>query len=205
LCILGLYPISIRVSLPDQVGVGFLDEGIAAMTWKIPLTIATVSALTLAGCAQNHGAGGGTQIGDSCGDLGWGRVVGGLGGAVGGGYLGSRWQGAGRSTQTTATIAGTALGALAGVMLGGNVDDNDCNRAQQARTQALTSAPVGQPIVWNNPSTGNQGTFVATRDGTAANGAYCREYQQTIVVGGEQKQAFGTACRQPDGSWKMQP
>lgn len=172
------------------------------MTYRfVMLTAAMAGALTLGGCAQ-HGPGGGSQLGDSCGDLGWGRVAGGLGGAVAGGFLGSRWSGAGQSTRTTATIAGTALGALAGVALGSNVDDNDCNRAHAARQQALSVAPVGQPIVWNNPGTGNQGTFVTTREGTGPAGAYCREYQQTIIVGGQPQQGFGTACRQPDGTWR---
>lgn len=31
---------------------------------------------------------------------------------------------------------------------------------------------------------------------------YCREYQTTVTVNGEQQEAFGTACRQPDGSWQ---
>ena len=34
-------------------------------------------------------------------------------------------------------------------------------------------------------------------------GAYCREYQQEIVVGGRVQQGYGRACRQPDGSWKV--
>ena len=31
----------------------------------------------------------------------------------------------------------------------------------------------------------------------------CREFQQTIVVNGEQQQGYGKACRQPDGTWKI--
>lgn len=31
---------------------------------------------------------------------------------------------------------------------------------------------------------------------------FCREYQTTVIVGGEQQTAYGTACRQPDGSWR---
>ena len=27
---------------------------------------------------------------------------------------------------------------------------------------------------------------------------------QTITVGGEVQQGYGTACRQPDGTWKIQ-
>jgi hypothetical protein len=32
---------------------------------------------------------------------------------------------------------------------------------------------------------------------------YCREYQTTTMVGGELKPSYGTACQQPDGSWKI--
>jgi len=31
----------------------------------------------------------------------------------------------------------------------------------------------------------------------------CREYQQTITVGGRTERAYGTACKQADGSWKI--
>jgi hypothetical protein len=36
----------------------------------------------------------------------------------------------------------------------------------------------------------------------AASGA-CREFQQTITVGGKPQAAYGTTCQQPDGSWKV--
>lgn len=32
-----------------------------------------------------------------------------------------------------------------------------------------------------------------------------REYQTTVVVGGRNVPAYGTACLQPDGSWKREP
>jgi len=31
---------------------------------------------------------------------------------------------------------------------------------------------------------------------------YCREYQKTVIIGGQPQPGFGTACMQPDGSWK---
>ncbi len=31
---------------------------------------------------------------------------------------------------------------------------------------------------------------------------YCREYQKTVIIGGQPQPGFGTACLQPDGSWK---
>ncbi|MFQ5347167.1 MAG: hypothetical protein ACE5ED_04905 [Rhodothalassiaceae bacterium] len=39
----------------------------------------------------------------------------------------------------------------------------------------------------------------------SANCLQTREYQTTIVVGGEEKEGYGTACLQPDGSWLMGP
>ena len=32
---------------------------------------------------------------------------------------------------------------------------------------------------------------------------YCREYQSSSVVGGQQVYSYGTACQQPDGSWRI--
>ena len=34
---------------------------------------------------------------------------------------------------------------------------------------------------------------------------YCREFQKQIIIDGRTEQAYGVACRQPDGIWKLQP
>ena len=39
--------------------------------------------------------------------------------------------------------------------------------------------------------------------GAPQGSSYCREYQTTATVGGMAQQSFGTACRQPDGSWQI--
>lgn len=31
----------------------------------------------------------------------------------------------------------------------------------------------------------------------------CREYQSTAVINGKRQPTYGTACRQPDGSWRI--
>lgn len=33
---------------------------------------------------------------------------------------------------------------------------------------------------------------------------YCREFTQTVTIGGKMQQGYGTACLQPDGSWEIQ-
>ena len=35
--------------------------------------------------------------------------------------------------------------------------------------------------------------------------AYCREFQKKIFIDGHPEHAYGVACRQPDGTWKIQP
>ena len=37
----------------------------------------------------------------------------------------------------------------------------------------------------------------------AAEPQHCREFQQTVMVGGQPQQGYGTTCLQPDGSWQI--
>jgi surface antigen len=133
-------------------------------------------------------------------DYGTKQTVGAVLGAAGGGLLGSQF-GSGRG-QLAATAAGAVLGGLLGSEVGRSLDETDRLRAQQAYTQA-SSAPVGETIRWNNPDSGNYGYVTPVRDGTSTSGAYCREFQQTVVIGGKTETAYGTACREPDGSWRI--
>lgn len=126
--------------------------------------------------------------------------VGTLGGAAVGGLLGSTvGKGSGR---LAATAAGVVLGGWLGNEIGASLDNADRAAMGNATTRAYT-APVGQQITWNNPQSGNAGTITPVRDGYSNTGAYCREFQQTITVGGQHQQAYGRACQQPDGSWKI--
>lgn len=126
--------------------------------------------------------------------------VGTLGGAAVGGLLGSQvGKGSGK---LAATAAGVVLGGWLGNEIGASLDKADRAEMNRAESRAY-AAPIGQQITWNNPQSGNAGTITPVRDGYANNGAYCREFQQTITVGGQQQQAFGRACQQPDGSWKI--
>lgn len=128
------------------------------------------------------------------------ELLGGGSGAVIGGILGSKVGGG--SGQTWATGAGVLLGALIGSDIGASLDSADRGYASQANTRAH-SAPVGEKISWNNPQSGNSGYVEPIKDGYSSSGRYCREYQQTVVVGGQEESAYGTACQQPDGSWEI--
>ncbi|PZQ43847.1 MAG: hypothetical protein DI551_11320 [Micavibrio aeruginosavorus] len=154
---------------------------------KTILTAMILSTVALAGCESLNGAGNKQLIGG-----GTGAVLGGLAGSQIGGGSGRLW----------ATGAGVLLGALAGSEIGSSLDKADQVYAQQANQRAY-SAPVGETIRWNNPDSGNYGTVTPTRTGTTSSGQTCREYQQTIYVGGKQESGYGTACQQADGSWKI--
>ncbi len=69
--------------------------------------------------------------------------------------------------------------------------------------QALESARSGTVVRWDDPD-GRSGTFVPQPAFQNAAGEICREFQQSIVIGGRSEQGWGTACRNPDGSWRLQ-
>ncbi len=121
-------------------------------------------------------------------------------GALGGALLGS--QIGGGSGRIVGAVAGTMIGGFIGHQIGESLDREDVTRAQAAQQRAY-AAPLGQQITWNNPDNGHSGTITPVKDGRDVSGNYCREYQTTIQVGGQSQQAYGTACRQPDGSWKV--
>lgn len=138
-----------------------------------------------------------------CQSSNWGtkQSVGTLGGAAGGALLGNQFG------KGTGNVVMTALGAVAGAWLGNEIgaslDNADRAALQNAQITAY-DAPIGKTITWNNPENGNSGSFTPMRDGKASDGSYCREFNQSVTIGGKQQNAYGTACRQPDGSWQIQ-
>lgn len=130
------------------------------------------------------------------------QSVGTVGGAAAGALLGSQF---GHGTgQLVAVGLGTLLGAFVGNEIGTSLDATDEMQAQHAARRAYT-APVGEQIIWNNPQTGNRGTITTVNEGYSVSGNYCREFQQTVVIGGRSERAMGRACQQPDGTWKIVP
>ena len=147
--------------------------------------IALAAMVSLAACANNAGDKQtlGTLIGAGLGGLAGSQIGSGTG-------------------QLAAVGVGVLLGGLLGSEIGKSLDKADRLYAQQAEQKAHV-APIGGTIAWNNPDSGNFGTYTPTREGTnTATGQYCREYQTTVTIGGRTEQAYGTACRAPDGTWR---
>lgn len=122
--------------------------------------------------------------------------VGTVGGAVAGGLLGSTvGQGGG---QLVAIAAGTLVGAYLGGAVGKSMDEQD----RMKMNSALENNNNGQPAYWRNNKTDATYRVTPVKNVTVQGNKYCREYRTTADIGGKQQQMYGTACRQPDGSWK---
>ncbi len=102
-----------------------------------------------------------------------------------------------------AVAVGTLAGALIGQGVGRTLDQADRAAMQRTAQQTLEKNPAYQPGYWRNPDSGNEGSITPTRTYRKANGQYCREYTQVVMVAGEKQQAYGTACRETDGSWRI--
>ncbi len=131
---------------------------------------------------------------------GFGTLLGAIGGAAIGSALGDNGDG---TTQFFAVAAGTIAGAAIGSSIGRSLDEADRIAMERNRQIALETYPSGQTATWYNPDTGNSGSYQPQPAYQDKTGAYCREYQQTITVGGKTEEAYGKACRQPDGTWKI--
>ena len=140
-------------------------------------------------------------LGGCLGDAGQKETAGGLLGAAIGGLAGSQiGDGTG---QLVAVGAGAVLGAMMGSEIGRSLDKADQLYAAQNYQQTLETAPTGQTSEWVNPDTGHSGTHTPTRTYRSDSGQYCREFQQTVTVGGRTEEAYGRACREEDGAWRI--
>lgn len=134
----------------------------------------------------------------ACESLGTKTTVGAAGGAAAGGLIGAAAGGGG-----TGIAAGAILGGLLGGVIGNRLDAADRRYADEAAYRAFENAPVGSSTTWRNPDTGRYGTITPTRTYRGAEGAPCREYEQTVYIDGERELVRGTACRQSDGRWRV--
>lgn len=70
-------------------------------------------------------------------------------------------------------------------------------------SRALEQNRSGEASRWVNPDTSSRVSVTPTRAWRREDQEYSREYQAEVIVGGEKQQGYGTACRQPDGAWKV--
>ena len=159
---------------------------------KILILLSSLAILTA--CQNQGGYGGGPSISKQ--DAG--TVLGGVGGALLGSQVGSG------TGQLVSVAAGTLLGAALGNSVGSSLDRADMAYYERTSQRALETGAPGQSLPWSNPNTGARGTVTPSGYYQTASGQYCREYSQSISVGGRTEEGHGVACRQPDGTWQIQ-
>ncbi len=134
-------------------------------------------------------------------------LLGALLGAAGGAALGSN---IGKGKGNIAAIAvGTLVGANVGTQLWG--DSRPGNDRHNSHYQEIYQHPAYYggyaPAVYSpnmyQPPMMPPVSYVST---TYQYGqpAYCTEFIQNVSIAGAAQQSYGTACRQPDGSWQIQ-
>ena len=123
-----------------------------------------------------------------------GAVLGGAAGAVIGSRIGER------DERFITTVGGAVIGAVVGGAIGKSMDDAD----QACAAQALEYANFKQSVRWQNKARGSWYTMtpigLVPADGK---GHECRRYSMLTEGGGQKQTTQGTACRQPDGSWRL--
>jgi len=119
-----------------------------------------------------------------------GAVVGGVTGAVVGSQIGG---GEGKNIAI-------AIGAIAGTMIGASIGRNMDEQDRHVAGLSLERNRTREPSRWRNPDTGIEYAMTPTRTFRGPDGP-CREFTMDAIIGGRPQSVYGTACRQPDGSW----
>ncbi|MGH8274600.1 MAG: RT0821/Lpp0805 family surface protein [Gammaproteobacteria bacterium] len=119
-------------------------------------------------------------------------------GAGAGAVLGHQF-GGGRG-QTLMTIVGAIGGAVAGGAIGKHMEEQD----RQKAAYALENNRTGQTSTWTNPDTGYKYAVTPTKTQNE-NGRPCRTFVfKSYDANGQAQSTTRLACRQSDGTWKIQ-
>jgi surface antigen len=138
---------------------------------KVPVLLIII-VFSLVGCTQPMGSkeGAGTLLGATAGAI--------LGSSVGKG-----------KGNVVAIAIGTLAGAFFGQEVGRSLDRADRIAMGQNAQYSLEHTRNHETTRWNNPDSGNSGSMMPTRTYQQTTGQYCREYRQTVIVGGKKQDA----------------
>ncbi len=138
--------------------------------------ILALSLLVLSGCASQQQKG---------------ALVGGVTGALVGSLIGD-----GRG-QNIAIAVGAIAGSAIGSSIGKRFDEQDQSRIAYSMQHKRRSS-------WTNSTTGHRNTVIPSPTfAPSSSNQQCREFTVDTEIGNRTESAYGTACRQNDGSWKI--
>ena len=115
--------------------------------------------------------------------------------------------GAGIGAATGAAVTDSAVGALVGGVIGAAIG-SEIGRAldqydRERAARILEYNETYEATSWVNPDTGYLYRVTPT-DTYVRRGAPCREFRMDARIDGDWEEVHGTACRQPDGSWRIE-
>jgi len=154
------------------------------------MALAAVPSLLRADCPPGQEGSGGEMAGTLLG-----AAVGGLIGSQIGDGSGNR----------IAIGAGVLAGGLLGNRLAAQLTCQDQKYHAGTAQNAFETQRTGATSTWMNPDTGHAGSVTPTRTYRTGEGTNCRDFTQSVDVDGRQETGRGTACRQPDGTWRIVP
>lgn len=160
-----------------------------ARTAAAAIAIAGIVALPLAGCEtieKETGFNRNTQMG-AAGGAAFGGIIAALAGAN------PAW-----------IAASVIMGGVAGGALGNYLGKDDAQKHVSTNLSALNTLGAGQTASWSDAKTGNSGSTKVDRVFTASNGQTCKSYTETVRTTQRTVTEQATACKQSDGSWKVQ-
>jgi surface antigen len=100
------------------------------------------------------------------------------------------------------TLIGPVEGGLMGADVGRSLNDADRAIALKAEYEALEYGRAGQPTIWQGNAGTNRGE-IKVGSTYQVNRLDCREYTHNVWIGGRLRVVKGTACREPDGVWRI--
>ncbi|MGQ0675177.1 MAG: hypothetical protein ACT4N4_03700, partial [Rhodospirillales bacterium] len=106
---------------------------------------------------------------------------------------------------------GAAIGGVTGLALGALAGSQIDRRREPPPAQTYYATPPGYyapaPGYYYAPAPGYGAPAYAPPPVVAQQPSYstanCREYSGTIIIDGQEQRSYGTACLQPDGSWRI--
>lgn len=83
------------------------------------------------------------------------------------------------------------------------LDPEDWRRAKAALSTALDPQGNGLPVGWDNPASGDKGSFTPVGKAYPSEAKVCRRFTSKVENKGEEHALKGIACLGKDGDWSI--
>jgi surface antigen len=101
----------------------------------------------------------------------------------------------GAKEDTTGTVPKPPIASL--------LEPEDWRRAKAALSTALDPQGNGSLVGWENPESGNKGTFTPVGKAYPLNAGICRVFLAELDRKGNEQSLQGTACADKQGEWTI--